>query len=107
MEAQKTEAEKIIELLISEGKITQDELDSMIAAEREQSPLLPLQEDVGSLQLGNEVTMMALADSYENQVISDMARQEEAAIGMTATVELYETIMFLEMRIAQLEEGGE
>lgn len=39
------EAEKIIELLIAEGKISREELDAMIAIERNQSPLLPLQED--------------------------------------------------------------
>lgn len=100
------DSEKIIELLIAEGKISREEIDSMIAAEREKSPLLPLQEDVSNIKEMNDVTMIALADSYENQVKSDLQRQEEATVGLFATAELYEMVMQLHSRMDTIEKGG-
>lgn len=100
------EAEKIIEMMIAEGKISREEIDGMIAAEKEKSPLLPIQSAVDGLKEANDVAIFAVADAYENQIISDLQRQEEAAVNMNATAEIFEYIMFLEMRLSALE-GGE
>lgn len=69
-------------------------------------PRVTVSERLKEVEAESVATMLAVAEAYENQMVSDANREDEAVSTMMGLSEAYEMILTLQARIEALEGGG-